>query len=109
MSHSSDNKPSARSEAILARVDAGTRRASDIRWLLERDAVLRRLEDVAGHEGLWLVSEWQRLRVVVDVLDATNEALGRMALQAIDDYQQLRRAVYEAPAFRWEERNYFIR
>jgi len=46
---------------------------------------------------------------VVDVLDATNEALGRMALQAIDDYQQLRRAVYEAPAFRWEERNYFIR
>jgi len=32
-----------------------------------------------------------------------------MALQAIDDYQQLRRAVYEAPAFRWEERNYFIR
>lgn len=94
---------------ILARVDAGLRRASDTRWLLERDAVLRKLEAIAGHEGLWLVSEWQRLRVVVDVLDATNEVLGRMALQAIDDYHQLRRAVYEAPAFRWEERNYFIR
>ena len=97
------------SDDILARVDAGLRRASDIRWLLERDAVLRKLEGVTGHEGLWLVSEWQRLRVVVDVLDATNEVLGRMALQAIDDYQQLRRAVYETPAFRWEERNYFIR
>ena len=94
---------------ILTRVDAGLRRASDIRWLLERDAVLRKLEGVAGHEGLWLVSEWQRLRVVVDVLDATNEVLGRMALQAIDDYQQLRRAVYEVPAHRWEGRNYFIR
>jgi len=45
----------------------------------------------------------------VEVLVAANKQLGRMALQAIDDYQQLRRAVYEAPAFRWEERNYFIR